>query len=355
MTLRTWLLYAYLIISTGISFMTNATHFTQESQLKTLLTSEISEFWQKGKFASFQGINNKRVNYAAFITDIKASNLVISPGRSESYLKYKELAFDLSQLNINIFIIDHRGQGLSERLLENPHKGYVNQFDDYADDLQTFIKTIVTPLNLSGQKPLLVAHSMGGAIATRLLQKYPDSIKAALFSSPMMGINRGGLPEWLAKTLITSGEFFNKLFSDQAWYFISQDDYQAKTFENNSLMHSDIRYQTFIDLYQKTPILQLGGVTVHWLQQALLNQKTIFSELHKITTPIMIMQAGDDTIVDNQVQNEFCSQLHKISPLLCSQGKPFIIEGAYHELFFESDKYRNQALDFTLKWINENK
>jgi lysophospholipase len=355
LTLRTWLLYAYLIISAGISFMTNATQFTQESQLKTLLSSEISDFWQTGKFASFQGIDNKRVNYAAFITNNKASSLVISPGRSESYLKYKELAFDLSQLNINIFIIDHRGQGLSERLLDNPHKGFVNQFDDYADDLQTFINTIVTPHNLSGQKPLLLAHSMGGAIATRLLQKYPDSIKAALFSSPMIGINSGGLPEWLAKTLITSRGFFNKLFSDQAWYFISQDDYQAKTFEKNPLMHSNVRYQTFIDLYQQTPKLQLGGVTGHWLQQALLNQKTMFSEINKITTPILIMQAGDDTIVDNQAQNEFCSQLHKINSSLCSQGKPFIIENAYHELFFESDKYRNQALDFTLSWINKNR
>lgn len=349
--MKTWLLSVFLIIGINSIFMTNAFSFTQENQLNKLLSSEIAEFWQTGQFSSFQGVDNKRINYAAFISDQTKNCLVISPGRSESYLKYKELAFDLSALNINIFIIDHRGQGLSERLLDNAHKGYVAKFDDYADDLNTFINTIVNPNCLSNDKPIVLAHSMGGAIATRLIQKYPDAVKATLLSSPMIAINKGGLPEWLAKTLIYSGSFFNRILAEQAWYFIGQSDYQVKSFEKNSLMHSKVRYQTFIDLYQEYPQLKLGGVTLNWLKQAMLTQQKIFTEINKITTPISIIQAGADTIVDNQVQFDFCYQLHQIEPELCAQSKPLVIAGALHELLFESDEYRDQALSFIVDWI----
>ncbi|MEW6990650.1 alpha/beta fold hydrolase [Colwelliaceae bacterium 6441] len=331
--------------------MTNAATFTQENQLEERLTTHIATFWQTGNFASFQGIKNRRINYASFIKSHATQCLVISPGRSEGYLKYKELAFDLSQLNISIFIIDHRGQGLSERLLTNSHKGYVENFDDYADDLHTFINTIISPNCLPEKKPLLLAHSMGGAIATRLMQKYPNDLAAALISSPMIGIDTGGLPDWLAKTIINSGQFLNQLFANQAWYFIGQNDYQANEFENNALMQSQVRYQTFLDLYQEYPQLQLGGVTINWLKEALSAQNNIFAELAKISTPITIMQAGDDNVVDNQAQNDFCQQLHQLNASLCQQKRPYIIKGAKHELFFESDKYRNQALTYTFDWI----
>jgi lysophospholipase len=353
MTVRTWLLSVFLMIGINCIFMTSAFSFTQEAQLNKQLSSEIADFWQTGEFSSFQGVENKRINYAAFISSQPESCLVISPGRSESYLKYKELAFDLSALNISIFIIDHRGQGLSERLLENPYKGYVDQFDDYTDDLNTFITTVVKPNCAIADKPILLGHSMGGAIATRLIQKYPNSVKATLLSSPMIAINKGGLPEWLAKTLIYSGTFFNQLLTDQAWYFIGQSDYQLKDFDGNHLMHSKIRYQTFIDLYQEYPQLQLGGVTFNWLKQAIIINQAIFSDLDKIATPISIMQAGEDTIVDNQVQNDFCQQLNQLKPLLCPLSQPLIIEGARHELLFEKDEYRNQALIFISDWIKK--
>ncbi|MDT0603778.1 alpha/beta fold hydrolase [Thalassotalea castellviae] len=334
--------------------MTNAFAFTQEDKLSKLLTTDIADFWRTGHFSSFQGIDNKRINYASFIADQPINCLIISPGRSESYLKYQELVFDLARLNMSIFVIDHRGQGLSERLLHNPHKGYVNKFDDYTDDLHTFIETVVNPHCATNKPPLLLAHSMGGAIATRLIQKYAQSVKAVLLSSPMIAINKGGLPEWVAKSLITTGNILNTLISDQAWYFLGQGDYQAKDFASNHLMHSQIRYQTFIDLYQAQPELQLGGVTFNWLKQAVLVQQKIFADLDKISTPITIMQAGNDTIVDNSAQNKFCQQLNQYTPSLCQQSQPYVIEGAKHELLFESDKYRNQALAFIENWLFEN-
>ncbi len=345
--------------------------FTNEQQLSSRLNHEIKTLWQQGKFSHFAGIDNARINYAAFVQEnIKQKNieqnssettnnetrqcLVIVPGRSEGYLKYQELTFDLYQQGYDIFIIDHRGQGISQRLLANKHKGYVVDFEHYNQDLHTFIKQIVNKQCLT--KPYLLAHSMGGLIAARYLQKHPETVRAAVLSSPMIDINSGGIPQWLGKALIYSTEQLNQWFSNESWYFLGQGDveedaYQLKNFNNNPLMQSQIRYQAFTDVYRSTAELQLGGVTVHWLSEALIAKDIVFESLEQLSTPTLVLQAGADSVVDNDAQDEFCQQLNSFHQTSCPGGKPVLIENARHELFFELDKYREPSLNHIIDWF----
>jgi len=352
MKIKCWIFIAFIALNGQCFSMQSVNNFTQENQLNQKLAHEISHFWQQGEFSSFRGIDNIRINYAAFVQAKYQQCLVISPGRSEGYLKYKELAYDLAQQGFNIFIIDHRGQGLSQRMLTNPFKGYVKNFDDYSDDLEMFIKQIVIP-SCDNSKPMLLAHSMGGAIAIRLMQRSPKLIKSAVLSSPMIAINSGSIPTWLSKAFIYSGSFINHLFAEQAWYFIGQQDYQASAFTDNPLTHSVVRHQNFLSLYQEQPELQLGGVTIQWLKQAIEAQQSIFKQIDQIKTPVLVLQAGAESIVDNAVQNEFCQQLAIRNDSSCIDGKPLIIKDAKHELFFEQDHMRNKALDATINWFNK--
>ena len=352
-----------LIIFALVGFMTQAndSRFTTESQLANRYTDEIADFWQQGEFAHFSGVKNIRINYAAFIHKETHSNsankcLVISPGRSEGYLKYKELSFDLFNLGYHIFLIDHRGQGLSERTLANPHKGYVESFQYYVDDLATLIESIVSPhCTVEGkiQKPYLLAHSMGGAIAARYMQDYPNKIQAAVLSSPMLGFNGGGIPEFIAEPLINTTAQLNQLLDDTPWYFLGHKNYTHTEFAGNLLMHSRLRFQQFSQLYKENSAIQLGGVTVKWLTESIAALKTIFANINKITTPSLVLQAGADQIVSNQAQNNFCQQLHQLHSQSCPHGKPLAIKDAYHELFFEADIYRQQALAATVAWFEQ--
>ena len=343
--------------------------FTTEQQLPSRLSNEINTLWQQGTFDYFRGVDNTRVNYAVFVqssintdTNINSRSekrkcLVIVPGRSEGYLKYQELTFDLYQQGYDIFIIDHRGQGISERLLTNTHKGYVDSFEDYSIDLHLFIKQIVSIH--CREKPYLLAHSMGGIISARYLQKHPEVIQAAVLSSPMIAINGAGIPKWLGKVLIYTGEQLNQWLSNDAWYFLGQSDsksdaYQLKSFNNNRLMQSQIRYQQFTQLYHSTPEIQLGGVTLHWLAEALKAENILFENMSRLTTPVLVLQAGADSVVDNEAQEAFCQQLHKQHPKSCPNGQPIVINNARHELFFESDQYRDQALEHVITWFEEN-
>jgi lysophospholipase len=325
--------------------------FTSESQLTSSFSNEIAHFWQQGRFDDFNGIDDIRINYAAFSQGDNEQCIVIVPGRCEGYLKYKEVAYDLYLQGYDIFIIDHRGQGLSERMLPNKFKGYVEKFDDYADDLNTFINKIVS--KHFKDKPYILAHSMGGAIVVRYLQKYQDSVKASVISSPMIAINNGGFPSWLANFLVQTSYKLNRFLSDTPWYFLGQKDFSHPKFKDNRLMQSPLRYQQFVALYKTKPELQLGGVTIHWLNEAKKANQKIFAHIDMLNTPILVLQAGDDTVIDNSAQNKFCQQLHLHNPLLCPEGKSFRIEGARHELLFEKDCYRHLALEHIICWFKQ--
>jgi lysophospholipase len=346
-----------------INDLTSVSSFTREEQHTQRYHAEIKTFWQQGIFASFTGQKNIRLNYATFIhppTDGSSNkdSIVIVSGRSEGYLKYQELCFDLYQLGYNLFIVDHRGQGISERMLSNPHKGYVENFDYYYLDLAAFITDIVIKKieeNGLNKKPYLLSHSMGGAISIRYLQHFPDTIKAAVLSSPMIAINSGSFPTVLAHALIWLGSKLNAWFGKKPWYFIGQHNYNEgkckRSFSTNPLMHSPIRYQRFTELYQANKDIQLGGVTLPWLVEALKTEKAIFADLKKLITPTLVIQAGNDKIVDNKAQNQFCQQLNALYAHSCPEGKPVTIENAYHELFFEQDQYRQQALTTAIHWF----
>ncbi len=326
--------------------------FNPQNSIGDNRPDEISLFWQKGQFEFFSGTDGVNIHYAQFIQEqAEYLTIVIVPGRCESYLKYQELAFNLYCQGYSIFIIDHRGQGLSGRMLQNPHKGYVTKFQDYVDDLQYFIDNIVTPQSL--EKPYLLAHSMGGTIATRYMQDYPNAIKAAVISSPMLGFYSALLPSSLAKMLVAIKLKFNNIISKTPWYFFGQKNYAPKGFTENKLTHSRERYHAFVNLYNMNKTIQLGGVTTHWLAQSIKAQKELFAKMTQLKTPILLLQAGGDTIVCQHAQDDFCQQLHTLQPQSCPNGLPIRIDNAFHELFFETNELRNKAITQSLAWFKQ--
>lgn len=328
--------------------------FDAEKKTTDNKVKNIISFWQQGCFNSFSGVDNVVIHYAQFIQQqADCPTIIISPGRCESYLKYQELCFDLYQQGYNLFIIDHRGQGLSGRFFPSVNRGYVTHFQDYVDDLQYLVENIVT--KHCSAKPYILAHSMGGAIAVRFMQDFPDAIKAAVISSPMLGFNSGVLPYWLAQSLVVIKAKLNSLLSKNPWYFLGQKDYSVIDFKDNKLTHSLARYQQFVDLYSNNKAIQLGGVTSHWLMQSITAQKEIFAKLFQLKTPVLLLQAGADSVVSPQAQNLFCQQLHHLQPQSCPHGRPSRFDGAYHELFFESDNYRDKAIAQSLAWFQQHK
>jgi lysophospholipase len=309
--------------------------FSSEHVLNTL---EQQAFWKTVTQSVIKTIDNIALAYAYIEHPQSHKAIVISNGRVESYLKYQELIFDLYHQGYSVYAIDHRGQGLSSRTTDNLQQGHIDKFDTYVDDFAYFIDNIVLPKQ---HKDLfLVGHSMGGAIGTLYLDKYPQTFKAAVFSAPMYGIK---LPissrfiRWLANLLDTTSE------SHEPNYILGGKDYHPEAFANNNLTHSQLRYEDYRVLYQANPKIQLGSPTNHWLFEAIDAAKLSIGLAKNSQTPILILQAGKDSIVCNNAQNVALGPNSSIIRL----------EQAFHEIFIEVDSIRNTALNHLFDFISQ--
>ncbi|MGX5832590.1 alpha/beta fold hydrolase [Aeromonas piscicola] len=337
-------LLALTLFSAGALAVTNTYALTSEAAVPTLYQQTLPDFWREHAVeGEFKGKDGVTIRYAALRQAKVDRAILIVNGRVESYLKYQELAWDLWRQGYSLYLIDHRGQGLSDRLLDDQEKGYVDQFDDYVLDLKQFHDQVIVADQPA--KLFLLAHSMGGAISALYLERWPDDIKAAVLSSPMMGINLGGLPKWLAQGLAASIDTVGSWLGEPP-YGPGQGSYQSHEFAENGLSHSKPRYQAFRQLYEQRPQIKLGGVTAHWIREGIAAGDSAIAAADRIKTPLLLLQAGEDSVVDNVAQDAFCARAR------CEGGKPLRIEGAWHELFMESDPQRQAALNATLAFFD---
>jgi lysophospholipase len=246
-----------------------------------------------GTLKNPQGLTLK---YFFLKNDLNKKSLVLVPGRTEPAIKYAELIYDLKDAGFNIFIMDHQGQGESQRLLKDTHKGHVVYFNNYVKDLEQFIKDVVT---IKNDHPLyLIAHSMGGAISTRYMSSHPGVIHKAVLVAPMFKLNTDPYTEAIAriysKFLILTGKGSD--YAPNRGPYIPTEN----TFEKNDVTHSEERFDRL-----------------------------------RVETPILLFQAGSDLVVEPSRQNSFCRNgLCEIIPF----------PGAYHEILMEKDSIRNEAM-----------
>lgn len=145
----------------------NAEWLTRERQFAAFSAGELLDFWRGREEGEFAGAQSLPIRFVRFCAPDHDKVVVISTGRIESYVKYPEVAYDLFQCGYDVMIIDHRGQGLSGRLLADSHRGHVLQFADYVSDFAHFWQRVVQPAGY--RRRFALAHSMGGAILALFL------------------------------------------------------------------------------------------------------------------------------------------------------------------------------------------
>lgn len=321
----------------------------READFGAFVKTELEPFWEThakpGQFINKQGLV---LHFVEVSLEGAKNTLVISPGRVEGYLKYKEIAFDFAQLGYRVFILDHQGQGLSSRLLVNSHKGHVNKFSDYTRDFNQFVTEIVEPKQV-GEMHLL-CHSMGGAIGLRYIQSYPHPFAKVAFSSPMWGLPTGPVPAMILKPMVKSAAWLVKQVEPESPYFLGHSDYKKVPFLINTLTHSKARYEYFRETYEQEPTLQLGGITYGWITSSINGLDHAYDELDKVSIPLLVLQAEKDIVIDNSAQDKFCQRLAELGKN-CHSNKPIVVKGAKHEVFIESDEIRNQGLSEVLAFF----
>lgn len=264
----------------------------------------------------------------------KNGSIILLSGRREFMEKYMETIIELNEKGYDVYSLDWRGQGLSSRMLSNRHKGFIDSYDTYLEDLDRFVKYVIrreTVLPL-----FILAHSMGGHIALRYLHTQPEGVEKAILVSPMIDVATPLIPKCLVRLMVDMA--VSAGFDDA--YVMGSGDYDHRVkFEGNRLTSDYRRFMDEKNAITLNPDLALGGITYGWLSATFESIDTLnkpgFAE--NITTPILIVSAGDDKIVSLSAQKLIRDRLEN-----CSLVE---ITGARHEILIETDAIRASFWD----------
>lgn len=291
-------------------------------------------FLQETERGEFVGVDGIKIRYARWPAPREKAALVIVNGRTESYIKYAEVADDLHRHGYSLYLVDHRGQGFSDRMLPDHDKGHVNHFSDYVTDLEELIDTVVKPR--SHERLFALGHSMGAAILAEYTLEHPDTFRAVVFNAPMFQI---AVPFWLGELGVTA---LNSLKEDTD-YVVGKGPYAVGG--PNVYQHSAVRFALFFDaLAQEFPQTRVGGPTKRWLSEAMTASADIRTRAAELRSPTLVLEAELDAIVDNAGAETVC-----VAAPAC---KKVVIAGGGHELLMEKDDLRGATLDAIVEFVD---
>ncbi len=287
------------------------------------------------EFDDYQSPDGVRIRWARAAVSAPRACVVVAQGRREFIEKYAPIAAQLNSWGCDVWTFDWRGQGGSARELDNPHKGWVETFDRYLEDLDGWLHARVLPPT-EGLPHYLLAHSMGGHLALRYLHDHPDVFDAAALSSPMVGI-RMGIPQPLARRV--ARRMVRRGRGER--YAPGRGDYSDanRRFAGNVLTSDRERFDWMTGLIAAQPALALGGPTWGWLAAALdsvsaLNRR---GYAESIEAPVLVALAGGDRVVSNRMARRFAKRLPAADVLNLPRG-------CRHEIPVEADRFRGPLL-----------
>ena len=304
-----------------------------QETMKTIVEPYLDSIRHIGTLSALK--DGHRIYYEYFDIEEEKGSVVILHGFTEFIRKYSEIIYYFSQAGYDVYMIEHYGHGYSERrsdVQDNLSKVAVDDFDVYTEDVKQFVDHVVLP-KAKDNPLILFGHSMGGGVATRFLEIYPDIFSYAILSSPMIGIEMGAVPEFVAKFLSSSANLFGR--GDD--YIFGHYDWDAiEAFSDPGCPATSYpRYKYFFDMRTEDEYHQTYGATWSWLNAAIKATEKMVkkSEAGKVKIPVLLFQAETDSLVRNDRQMEFASKAENVNVVMC----PY----AHHEIFNSPDAVAN--------------
>ena len=252
--------------------------------------------------------------------------VLLQQGHNEFIEKYFETIQEFLDRNFNVICFDWRGQGMSDRMLLDENKQYIQNFNIHESDLN-FIYTEIIQKYLPG--PLIgIGHSMGGCILLNSLLENNIKYKAMILSAPMLGFRGEKILIWFVKLT-------NMFLKNSSYFIFSKPNMGLETeFKDNELTSDPDRYFRTLKLVRKRPTIRLWGVTNAWVNAAMNAIKKIRKKINKcdIEDYILVLNSLDDKVVSPVEINKICKKLKNSRVIEFKQAK--------HEIFMEKDVYR---------------
>lgn len=263
---------------------------------------------QWGQFDLRPGLSVRYVSMQP--TGTARGTIVVVPGVTSS----PELEFELHRhfldQGLAVWGIEMPGHGKSGRWLPNSHKVYIDDFATYTAAIRHLRSKVMQ--SDPNQPVLLMGTSMGGHIVMRYAGEYQGDFDGVIAQVPMLDVVTGDLPRWLVRSLAWAGD--NLGFSESYipghgdWNLVPEADYDL----DKSCCTSDPERDGIGTFWRmQEPALQMSGMTYGWFNKAYQSMAMVNEPefLESIKVPLLMMSAGQDTLVVSDAHPPACALL----------------------------------------------
>ncbi len=255
--------------------------------------------------------------------------LMVVHGQGEHFGRYQHLPHYFAAEVGQVVGCDLLGHGRSEGT-----RGHIDQFDDYALDLISYIRRWNERLKKQfGKSDIhLVGHSMGGLVALRALLAEPEiNLSSVTLVAPFLGL-LDNVPIWkkLAAQALNRVAGKIQIANTVDPKVLSHDPEVAKMYDLDHLNHNKV-----------TPIFYFSLLDTIAKTHKVLEQQR--QDLFKL--PLQFLLPLEDKVVDVQSSIRFAEKLKH------PNKRVLIYEGLYHEALNETSKGR--VVEDIKTWITE--
>ncbi|MGZ3787521.1 MAG: alpha/beta fold hydrolase [Bacteriovorax sp.] len=291
----------------------------------------------------FSGTNGIKIHYRTLINQQAKNCVVILPGREEAVEKYGEVVYDLlhskAGRNLNFYLMDHRGQGSSERMKLPLDLGYVDRFEDYVSDVETFIAD--QKLDQNCDQKFLLAHSLGAGIGTAYILKNPHTFDRVALSSPMLKIQTKPYSYGVAKAIVKTSTALGR----GAKFAVGQKGFNYNlTFEQNVFTSSPERFWMARSIFDLYPQSKLGGVSNRFVLEVMKATDPMRLRYSEISAPLLVMHAGIEEYSEPSEMVKLCAEAPNCKRVFLKTSK--------HEVMMDRDVNRDIVIDEIRNFFN---
>ena len=301
---------------------------------------QIPDRWQWHYFKNHDGAS---IRYGFVHAPDCKGTIILVPGFNDAGETYFETIREFVAHGFDVWQMDWRGQGGSQRYFSEKEKCHSLGTDHDEADLAQFVALVRKE---TCRRPLiLIGHSFGGLVSLRYLHDHPGTVDMAVLAAPALSlVLEDKAPTWMSRPVIETmvllgfGQSYAKDQGD--WYHM-----RGELTRPDLNSHDPERLALLEAWFDRKPELRAGGATWAFANEfqktgLLVTQPQYLRDIH---TPLLIGSALADKIADPDLHKQVC--------LYLPDATLITIPDARHCIFHESDEYRKIWMAAIFKFI----